>query len=65
MKENDLNLNQAFKLVFDQRPIIYPNYGFQLQLKKYEIDLGLITKEEFEKDISNGRLYFIDDDLYG
>jgi hypothetical protein len=65
MKENDLNLNQAFKLVFDQRPIIYPNYGFQLQLKKYEIDLGLITKEEFEKEISNGRLYFIDDDLYG
>lgn len=65
MKENSMNLNQAFKLVFDQRPIIYPNYGFQLQLKKYEVEIGLSSKEEFKQEVDKGRLYFIDDDLYG
>ena len=61
MKENIWSLNEAFKFVYKQRSIVYPNRGFQKQLKKYEIELGLITKEEFENEVYTGKMFFIDD----
>jgi protein-tyrosine phosphatase len=47
MKENLWKFEDAYNFVKKQRSIVYPNYGFQKQLKKYEIKLGLLTEEEF------------------
>ncbi len=64
MKENNFSLTEAFKVVYDQRPTIYPNYGFQKQLRKYEIDLGILKQEEFDKEEKDGKMYYIDYETY-
>ena len=48
MKENLWKLEVAFIHVKKLRSIVYPNLGFQKQLKKYEIRLGLISEEEYK-----------------
>ena len=59
MNENRWTLSESYKFVFEKRNIIYPNYGFQKQLKKFEVKLGLISKEDFEKEAKE-KMYFID-----
>lgn len=58
MKENSWKLNVAFGHVKKQRSYVNPNYGFQRQLKKFEIKLGLLTEEEFEI-LLNARTFLI------
>jgi hypothetical protein len=47
MKENNWRFEEAFIFVKSSRQQIFPNFGFQKQLKKFEIDLGFITQEQF------------------
>lgn len=60
MSENNWTLMNAFKYVQSKRSIAYPNYNFQKQLKRLELNLGLISQEEFEKETKN-RMCFLDD----
>ena len=50
MRENFWKLEEAHKFVKEKRSIIKPNFGFQLQLKKYEMNLGLIDEATFIKE---------------
>ncbi len=59
MTENRWNLIKAYKFVLSKREMIYPNWGFQKQLKKIEIKLGLISKKQYEKEIKE-KTSFID-----
>ncbi len=60
MKENLLRLNQAFKLVEEARPYVFPNYGFQKKLKRFEVFLGLTTEEDYEKQIKDNGFTLLD-----
>ena len=51
MKEKLWTFEEAYVYVKNKRPQIFPNFGFQKQLKKLEINLGLLTEEEYQKDI--------------
>ncbi len=53
MKENKWSFNKAFNHVADIRSFIFPNYGFQKQLKKYEFLLGLCEEEEYKERIKD------------
>ncbi len=44
-------LTQAFNFVSECRPEIFPNIGFQKQLKKFEVYLGLVSEEDHEKEM--------------
>ncbi len=50
MKEKIWKFEQAFEFVKNKRQIIYPNFGFQKQLRQYEVYIGLITQEQFEQE---------------
>lgn len=41
MKKYEAQFSQAIKFVKKIRPNVCPNLGFELQLKKYQEDLGL------------------------
>ena len=43
MKVNRESFKSAIKFVKNIRPTICPNLGFELQLKKYETELGIGT----------------------
>ncbi len=62
MTEMQFRLLDAFKLVLDKRSIVYPNYGFQKQLKRLEVKLGMISQEEFEKESEKTTFYL--DSIY-
>ena len=51
MTEKRWTLTQAYKYVKSKRDIVYPNWGFQKQLKKIEIKLGFINKKQYEKEV--------------
>jgi hypothetical protein len=51
MKENLWTFEEAYLYVKNKRPQIFPNFGFQKQLKRLEINLGLLTEEEYLKEI--------------
>jgi hypothetical protein len=59
MTENRWSLIKSYKFVLQKREIVYPNWGFQKQLRKLEIKLGLISKRQFEKE-SKEKTSFID-----
>ena len=48
-------INEKIK---EKRSFIYPNFGFQKQLKKLEVKLGLITVKDFEKEAKE-KLFFL------
>jgi hypothetical protein len=50
MRENNWKLQEAFEFVKQKRPEVFPNFGFQKQLKKFEINLGLITPEQYQDE---------------
>jgi protein-tyrosine phosphatase len=62
MKEKMWTLNQAYKHVLECRSVVYPNYGFQIQLKRLEIFLGFMTEEECEKEIEKNKFNLINFD---
>ena len=53
MQERDLNFEEAFSFASKQRPVIFPNMGFQQQLKQFERLLHV--KRQFSVPKSLGR----------
>jgi hypothetical protein len=51
MKENNVKFDEAFEFVKSKRRVVSPNSGFLKQLKFYEVDLGLNTKEQVTEDL--------------
>ena len=51
MKENFCKFEDAFMFVKNKRSQIFPNFGFQQQLKKLEIEMGLITNEQYKEEL--------------
>ena len=51
MKQNSWNFFEAYKFVKVKRKVASPNPGFVLQLRYYEVTLGLTTEEELEKNL--------------
>jgi len=39
MKEKRMKLDDALKLILSKRPVVAPNQGFLIQLRKYEYEL--------------------------
>jgi hypothetical protein len=42
-----LKFEDSFLFVKNKRPQIFPNFGFQKQLKRLEITLGMISEEQY------------------
>ncbi len=42
-----LKFEDAFLFVKNKRSHIFPNFGFQKQLKRLEITLGMISEEQY------------------
>ncbi len=51
MIEEKIKFEDAYFYVKSKRSQIFPNFGFQRQLKKLEIDLGLISEQQFLEEI--------------
>lgn len=51
MVEKKWTFKYAYKYVKSKREIVYPNWGFQKQLKRIEIKLGYINKRQYENQI--------------
>jgi hypothetical protein len=58
MKENKWKFDETYKYVLSKRSIIGPNCGFQDELRKYEVTLGLTTEEEFKELQKNIKYYY-------
>jgi len=55
MKENSWRFKEAYEFVKSKRKVTSPNPGFVLQLRFYEVTLGLRTNEELEKDLEENK----------
>jgi hypothetical protein len=51
MKHNMWSMENALEYVRIKRPCVSPNFGFRKHLKRYEYDLGLISKDELNSSI--------------
>ncbi len=51
MKRIKCSLEQAYTFVKQRRPMVFPNFGFQHQLKKLEIQIGLISPQEYAEQV--------------
>eukprot|EP01080_Neovahlkampfia_damariscottae_P001120 gene1120-10634_t len=58
MKNEKMNLSDAYKLIKRKRFIINPNIGFMRQLMKYEIELYSIQTINYEEYVTQ---FFIED----
>lgn len=58
MKENLWKFDEALKFVKDKRSCIFPNYGFQKQLRLFEVSLGISTEEQALEDWNKKSLPF-------
>ena len=58
MRDKNWKFDETFKYVLEKRKIIAPNCGFQDELRQYEIDLGLSTKEDLLEYYKKPNYYF-------
>lgn len=49
MKKNKIGFKSAIAMVKSKRPGVCPNLGFEMQLKKYEIEV--LRQREQQRDI--------------
>ena len=45
MRKNDMGFKQAITLLRNKRKSVCPNLGFEMQLKKYEVELQKKTQK--------------------
>ena len=55
MKEYNWKFMKAYDFLKIKRKVVSPNTGFALQLRNYEVTLGLTTKEELVKDLDSNK----------